>query len=185
MAIVPDTKNWTWVLEQPCPECGFDASTLAPDDIAPLLRTNAAQWRHLLVAPADELRLRPADDRWSTLEYACHVRDVFVLFDERLRLMRTQDDPLFANWDQDATAVDDRYNEQDPVVVSTALVAAAEVLAASFDGVDDAGWQRRGRRSDGAAFTVDAFGRYMIHDPVHHIHDVTVEKIARTPPTPG
>lgn len=20
--IVPDTKDWTWVLERPCPECG-------------------------------------------------------------------------------------------------------------------------------------------------------------------
>ena len=25
MAIVPDTKDWTWVLERPCDECGFDA----------------------------------------------------------------------------------------------------------------------------------------------------------------
>ena len=25
MTIVPDDKNWTWVLERECPECGFDA----------------------------------------------------------------------------------------------------------------------------------------------------------------
>jgi hypothetical protein len=24
MTIVPDTKDWTWVLRRPCPECGFD-----------------------------------------------------------------------------------------------------------------------------------------------------------------
>lgn len=29
MAIVPDTKDWTWVLERACPECGFDASSFA------------------------------------------------------------------------------------------------------------------------------------------------------------
>ena len=23
-AITPDTKDWTWVLERTCPECGFD-----------------------------------------------------------------------------------------------------------------------------------------------------------------
>ena len=22
--IAPDTKDWTWVLEQPCAECGFE-----------------------------------------------------------------------------------------------------------------------------------------------------------------
>jgi hypothetical protein len=34
-------------------------------------------------------------------------------------------------------------------------------------------WERRGRRSDGAAFTVATFGRYMIHDPEHHLFDAT------------
>ena len=29
MAIIPDTKNWTWVLERPCPECGFDLEPAA------------------------------------------------------------------------------------------------------------------------------------------------------------
>ena len=30
MPIVPDDKDWTWVLERPCPECGFDAATVPP-----------------------------------------------------------------------------------------------------------------------------------------------------------
>jgi hypothetical protein len=34
-------------------------------------------------------------------------------------------------------------------------------------------WQRTGRRSDGAHFTVETFARYFIHDPVHHLYDVT------------
>ena len=29
-----------------------------------------------------------------------------------------------------------------------------------------------GSRSDGAHFSVDSFARYLIHDPVHHLHDV-------------
>jgi hypothetical protein len=31
--IVPDTKDWTWVLERPCPECGFDASGVRRDEV--------------------------------------------------------------------------------------------------------------------------------------------------------
>ncbi len=42
-----------------------------------------------------------------------------------------------------------------------------------FEGVDGSQWQRTGRRSDGAEFTVESFARYFIHDPVHHLHDVT------------
>ena len=29
--IVPDGKDWTWVLERPCPECGFDAGRCCPN----------------------------------------------------------------------------------------------------------------------------------------------------------
>jgi hypothetical protein len=171
--IASDDKDWTWVLSRPCPECGFDVTVLPPESVAPLVRANATEWVTLLGRPVDELRRRPSGDRWSPLEYACHVRDVFALYDERLAMMLEEDDPLYPNWDQDATAVAERYVEQEPSVVATQLRAAADSLADRFDSVGGVQWQRRGRRSDGARFTVTSFGRYMIHDPVHHLYDVT------------
>jgi DinB superfamily len=174
--ISPDDKDWTWVLQRPCPECGFDASTVDVRAVGDMVRANAAQWSDLLDAPPAELRARPRPDRWSTLEYAAHVRDVFRLYLERLRLMLDTDDPLYPNWDQDETAVRERYGEQDPADVAAALVAAADTLAAAFDEVDGEQWNRPGRRSDGAAFTVTSFATYMIHDPVHHLWDVTAAR---------
>jgi hypothetical protein len=100
------------------------------------------------------------------------VRDVFVLFDERLRLMLTQANPTFLNWDQDATALEKRYWEDDPLTVCDALVAAGHQLAHTFDGVRDEQWLRTGTRSDGARFTIESFGRYLLHDPIHHVQDV-------------
>jgi hypothetical protein len=100
---------------------------------------------------------------------------VFRLYRERLRLMLDTDDPLFANWDQDATAIEDRYAEQDPAFVSAELVVAAEDLAEAFSAVSDGQWDRPGRRSDGAVFTVETFARYMVHDPIHHLWDVSTE----------
>ena len=110
---------------------------------------------------------------WSPLEYGCHVRDVFGLYDERLRLMLTVDEARFPNWDQDVAAVEYRYDRQDPRQVSVDLAAAGETLAAAFAGVAGEQWQRTGYRSDGASFTVETFARYLVHDPVHHLHDVT------------
>jgi hypothetical protein len=107
------------------------------------------------------------------VEYGCHVRDVFRLYDQRLELMLAVDDPLFPNWDQDATAVAERYQDQDPAAVAAALPEAAQAIAARFAGVRGDQWQRTGRRSDGASFTVETFARYFIHDPVHHLYDVT------------
>jgi hypothetical protein len=171
--IVPDDKDWTWVLERACPECGVDSSAIGATAVAGLIRGNADEWAELLRASADDLRRRPVPDRWSTLEYAAHVRDVFVLYRYRLELMIDEDDPLFPNWDQDETAVAERYAEQDPATVAGELREAAYALAAHFDEVRGQQWQRRGRRGDGARFTVASFARYFIHDPIHHLYDVT------------
>ncbi|NLV55629.1 MAG: DinB family protein [Acidimicrobiales bacterium] len=172
MAIVPDDKDWTWVLVERCPECGFDASDLDPAAVAPLVRDCARDWA-TLHAEGGITATRPDPATWSPLEYACHVRDVFLRFDARTASMLDTDDPLFENWDQDATAVEDRYAEQDPDAVVPALVAAAAAMAARLDAVTDDQWERPGRRSNGSVFTVDTLARYMIHDPIHHLWDVS------------
>jgi hypothetical protein len=86
--------------------------------------------------------------------------------------MLTEDDPTYPNWDQDVSAIEDRYNEQDPVTVAGDIEAAGSALADSFDAVTPEQWTRTGNRSDGARFTVDTFARYLVHDPVHHLWDV-------------
>ena len=52
-------------------------------------------------------------------------------------------------------------------------MAAASQLADSFAAVRPEQHARPGTRSDGARFTVETFARYLIHDPVHHLWDVT------------
>lgn len=170
MTIEPDTKNWTWVLTRPCPDCGFDASSFPARDVSGALEENAIRWGELLQDP--RAPVRPAPHIWSALEYGCHVRDVFRLFDRRVELMVAEDDPLFENWDQDVTAIESRYAEQDPKVVAEELNLAGSALAARLDGLSTSDWSRRGRRSDGAAFTVDTISRYLLHDPIHHLWDV-------------
>jgi hypothetical protein len=171
--IVPDEKDWTWVLERPCHECGFEAATVPPESVASLLRANAAAWVVVLRGTDEAVRAPPVEDRWSALEYACHVRDVCALYHHRLDLMLHEDDPLYPNWDQDATAVAERYGEQDPAIVSVQLLDAATGLADAFDGVQGEQWLRTGRRGDGARFSIAGFSRYLLHDPVHHLYDVT------------
>jgi hypothetical protein len=170
--MIPDTKDWTWVLERPCPECGFDASTCEASAVPGLARGNAAAWQELLRAGAIRPG-RPDPSSWSSLEYACHVRDVYGRYGQRIGLMLTEDDPLFANWDQDATATAEHYDGQDAVAVVASLGTAADTLAGQLTALSSDQWQRPGRRSDGASFTVATLSRYMVHDPIHHIWDVT------------
>ena len=172
MTIEPDTKDWTWVLTRPCPECGYDAARVTRESLAPRIRSNAASWREVLGAAPERVRNRPDVGVWSALEYACHVRDVHRLFAQRLELMRQQERPVFDNWDQNETAIAQRYGEQDPAVVVGELPEAAEHVSAIYADVTGAGWQRCGERSDGAVFTVESLGRYHLHDVEHHLWDV-------------
>lgn len=170
MTIVPDDKNWTWVLERRCPDCGFDAGSFVAAGAGDEVLANARRWLQLLQHPL--ATRRPSATQWSALEYACHVRDVFKLYEYRLGLMLDHDNPTFANWDQDETAITDRYADQDPGTVARELSEAAESFASAISQVTGDDWARTGQRSDGASFTIDSFTRYLMHDPVHHVWDV-------------
>jgi hypothetical protein len=170
--ITPDTKDWTWVLDRPCPDCGFDTQAFAREDAGALFRADVEQWREILTGRR-LLRDRPAEDTWSPLEYACHVRDLFRIGDERVRLMLEESDPRFPNWDQDSTAIDEDYASQDPARVLEALTLWGNRVAGRLDGVRGGQWARPGTRGDGARFDVESFARYLIHDPIHHLWDVT------------
>ncbi len=168
--IDPDTKDWTWVITQRCPECGFDGSTVSHLDVGARIREDATQWPLRLAAPG--CTARPQPQVWSALEYGCHVRDVHRIFDERVRLMLDQDEPRFPNWDQDATAIADGYGAQDPTIVGADLVEAAHAVADTYEHVPADAWSRRGLRSNGSEFTISSIAVYHLHDVVHHAHDV-------------
>jgi hypothetical protein len=164
--------DWTWVLQRECPECGYDGRTVTKEEVPGLIRDNADSWQEVFTERAD-LRERPRPEVWSPLEYACHVRDVFRVYDGRLKRMLAEDDPIFPDWDQDAAAVQERYGEQDPQQVIIDLRLAAQVLASAFARVEGSQWQRSGTRDDGVHFTVETLARYLAHDPIHHLYDVT------------
>jgi hypothetical protein len=168
--IEPDTKDWTWVLERPCPDCGFVARDVPVEELPGALVENAAAWVTALAGHA--VATRPAPEVWSVLEYACHVRDVHRVFGRRVHQLLTEDEPRFANWDQDATAVEDGYAAQDPAVVGPELLAAAAAVAEQYAAVPPDAWGRRGTRSNGSEFTLETLGRYHLHDVVHHLHDI-------------
>jgi hypothetical protein len=65
------------------------------------------------------------------------------------------------------------YGELVPAEVATEITDAAAVAARGFASVTGDQWLRKGRRSDGAQFTVETFGRHLVHEAVHHLYDVT------------
>ena len=109
-------------------------------ELAERIRAATAPWPAILARP--DATVRPAPTVWSALEYGCHIRDGLAIFSRRLELMRADDDPLFENWDQDAAALEQRYWEQDPAVVSGELMAAAADNVAGWASVRVDEWER-------------------------------------------
>ncbi|MGW4533947.1 DinB family protein [Nocardia sp. NPDC004340] len=190
MPIVPDAKDWTWVLERTCADCGFDPDAIAFAAVPGSARASVTRLLAALERP--DARLRPDDSTWSALEYAAHVRDVCRIFTHRLDIARTGEPrpgpviaaydtavtvgdngiPMFANWDQDATALAENYGASETATVAAELAAAVDVVANAFAAVPDDERDRAALRGNGSAFTIDSMARYFLHDLVHHAHDV-------------
>lgn len=174
MAIAPDTKDWTWVIEESCPECGFDPSTVSRDNLVPRMTSALEAWS--AVPTRDDVDARPDADTWSPGEYAAHIVDVCAVMADRIALILNEDDPEFANWDQDQAAADGDYANRDSQQTAVVLPTAAATLTERFAQVSGDEWERTGRRSNGSRFTAYTLGVYALHDIEHHLWDVRIDR---------
>ena len=172
MSIEPDTKDWTWVLAGACPECGFDTPALDRDRVPAAIRDNATLWESCSAPPTRRCARRPTcGRRWST-PVTCATSPTSS--PSASRLMLEEDDPPFANWDQDETARTERLRlprtrPRSPASWST----PRSVPRGPYESVRGDQWQRPGTRSNGDRFTVETLAGYHLHDLVHHAHDVS------------
>ena len=138
------------------------------------------QYRTLLHPPGRSaawsgiLRTRPEEGVWSALEYACHVRDVFLVQRDRLYTTLVEDTPTFAPMYRDQRVTLARYNAQDPEEVVEQLATAARLIAQAFDALDSAQLQRRcmynfPTPTERALLWV---GQHAIHEGEHHWRDI-------------
>ena len=155
-----------------CSECGFDGADY--DDAALLARLRAlgASWRAVLERAGAELRVRPAEDVWSAIEYAAHSRDITALHAFGVEQALTHDEPVFPTVDPglaDAAAV--AYDTADPDDVAAALDAASEQLAAHAGDAGTDAWSR-GLTLGDERVDVRRLLEHALHDSTHHLADV-------------
>lgn len=158
-----------------CEECGFDYGDARRDGIASRIRAFGSRYEELLAGhSADRLRTRPSPDVWSPLEYACHVRDVFLAQRSRIGVALKEDTPVFTPMGRDRLVTERRYNEQHPNVVTGELAAAADDLASAFEALDDAGWMRTGIYTypTRTERSLEWVGVHTIHEGEHHVMDI-------------
>ncbi|WP_203567769.1 DinB family protein [Aestuariimicrobium ganziense] len=167
----PDTKDWSWVVDRGCSDCGFQPEKPFGD----LVPEFAAATRAIIERLGDfDARDRPDRETWSPTEYAAHVRDVHLVMNSRLELIHEgQGEPVhFQDWDQNEAAIEGDYVDMSPQLVATSLRDTLRWSVGKWSGVPDRELRWEGRRSDGVTFTVETLCRYLTHDTVHHAWDI-------------
>lgn len=163
-----DDRDWTVVIHQGCTECGFQP--FEPNKMGDLLRSAAKRWRPVL--QRDDATRRPAERTWSPVEYACHVRDMISVLQQRVEAMLSQHNPDLADFDGNAEAVKREYWRADRNTVLSELSENARLTADLVDTVEGKQWELPGRRSDGFEFTIATLCLYIGHELEHHLYDV-------------
>jgi len=118
-----------------CEECGFSYGALSVPDALDALRGLGRRYRVPLTRGLKDedldalLRSHPLEGTWSALEYACHVRDVLVVQQERVGRVLVEPGYAPEPMRRDELVTELEYNRQEPVTVADDVAANATALA--------------------------------------------------------
>jgi catechol 2,3-dioxygenase-like lactoylglutathione lyase family enzyme len=169
----PGTGLASWVglvgSGQACAGCGLVAADLPARGLGAQVRDEVhALGRVLEAADDDAVRVRPAPDSWSALEYGVHVRDLLNVFAERIVRTLAEHEPELGWWDHEAAIADGMANESFVEAVVDDLGRNASKLSESLRMVTEEDWSRAATRRAGERFTVESMARFTLHEVVHH-----------------
>lgn len=111
---------------------------------------------------------RGGDENWSVVEVVCHLRDAEERNLERIHLMRTQEMPLLAGYDQEAWAKERNYAAASlgEAILEYLKFRAATIAELTALAPED--WERRGRHSEMGEISIINYAHHLaVHDSVH------------------
>ncbi len=185
-----------------CPGCGFPLAALdvdGPSAGTPLawhydeagapgageqIRGLAGEVAALVGGTPDaRLTTRPAPEVWSSLEYACHIRDVLLVQRERVLAVRRGEGDGVTSMGRDERVGHDGYNEQRPDDVAAQVAQAALLFAGVLSRLGDDDWGR----AIGYRFPAPAqrslrwVAVHTAHEVAHHLHDIRAQLVGAAP----
>jgi hypothetical protein len=159
-----------------CEQCGFVYGSIGVADIPDALRALSLQYGDALLETdvAGLIRMRPSPDVWSALEYACHVRDVWLVQRDRAILALVEDRPSYPRMFRDERTYLAGYQREDAAEVAGELVMAANLMAKLFEGLDSHQLARLCiyNYPEPAERDVAWLGHHTLHEGTHHLDDL-------------
>jgi hypothetical protein len=157
-----------------CPVCRFEWAACSPEEVSP--RVRAATDAMLAVISADPAgsRVRVEADRWSSVEYGAHLRDVLWLIRDRLVNTVVEDTPSPPKLHRDERVALGLYEGDTAQSLARQLPVAAESFATFFDALHLEHHARTVIYSAdfGHVRTLAWTGAQAVHECEHHLDDV-------------
>jgi DinB superfamily len=156
-----------------CEGCGYAWEIVGRDEIGPRATAAAAGIAARLRHEPESARRRPAAATWSALEYAAHLRDVFLTLRDRLVIGLVEDDPTFKPLYRDERVDLGLYAAETTGGTAAELEAAAAMFTRVFEAIGD---DQLGRPVQfGYPPTTRSLlwlGQQVVHEAEHHRGDI-------------
>lgn len=117
---------------------------------------------------------RGGDENWSVVQVVCHLRDSGERGLERMRLMRDQDNPFLAAFDQEKWAVERNYAGAQLQDALAGFLEFHALHTRELAALPPTAWQRPGQHEELGQITISA---HVLHLVSHHA--VHLAQIAR------
>jgi hypothetical protein len=160
-----------------CDECGFDPAELRPRNLPVAIRSYGRRYRAPLTRGlADEdldevVRRSPSAGVWSAIEYSAHVRDIFRVFDDRVRCALTDTEPseTVVDWEGKVAAASPALERE---ALADDLDDAADTFATVLSELADHEWRLPTITGTGKPATIAEVAIIAVHEGSHHLLDV-------------
>lgn len=158
----------------PCPECGFDPTSVSPADAAVAARSYPRRYRALLVRPDDDdpeiVHRRPSPDEPSAVGHVARAAADLGAAGEALQRIRVHDEPEIAlDVVLDGPSAGSGSAPPTSEDALAALTAAATSFAARVESLRGDEWRRLGRLAGNDDVTALDVARHGVHAGIHHL----------------
>jgi uncharacterized damage-inducible protein DinB len=108
------------------------------------------------------------DENWSVTEILCHLHDADEISLKRVRLMRDQDHPFLAAYDQEQLARERNYTAQHWRDAFESFKQIRAQYVAELSALTAEQWQRSGQHEEVGRVTIEGSVAHMAaHDMIH------------------
>jgi hypothetical protein len=161
-----------------CDECGYELALADAELVGQLILEGVGKVSAILrEGGPTQLRVRRDPDTWSVHEYACHLRDVFLVQRERVLLARREEGPDIGRMGRDERVEHDGYAEQLTSDVARQLDDAASLFAHVLSLLDGDEWERTMIYSypERMERTLRWVAVHTLHEVRHHTLDIEAQ----------